>query len=198
MKNFYQIVSIALLVIITTSFISPDNFINVILNSNSEVFISGTSNVTSFNCYYNTTKLKNPIPVNYENYNNKLIFYSAILELENSYFDCGHRAINKDFNKLLETDIYPRIKIQLLSLKRIEESDKAYRAQVEIFIGNTHNKYEFPVSVTNKENIEANGELKMNLCDFNLEAPKKVFGLITVNDEITVNFNLFLNKSSFN
>jgi hypothetical protein len=198
MKNFQHIVSLSLLVIFASSFILPNNFVRVILDSNSEVFISGTSNVNSFNCYYNTAKLKNPIPVNFENYNDKIIFHSAILELENSYFDCGHRGINKDFNKLLQTDIYPSIKIQLLSLESIQESDKAYRARVIIFIGNTHNNYEFPVSVTNNENIEVNGELKMNLCDFNLEAPKKVFGLITVNDVITVNFNLFLNTSIIN
>lgn len=192
MKRLYQIFSFAFLGVLICSFLEPNNVVKVVFNSNSEVFISGTSNVNSFNCYYDTTKLESPIPVNFENDNNTLIFHSTFLELENSYFDCGHRAINKDFNKLLQSDLYPSIKIQLIEINKSPELRDTFKAKVKILIGNTFNFYDFPILIVEGEVLKVQGQLNLNLCDFNLEAPKKMLGLIVVDDEIDVNFNLFL------
>lgn len=192
MKTLYQIFSFGLLGVLLCSNFWPTNVGKVVIDSNSEVFISGTSNVNSFNCYYDVSKLESPIPVNFENKDNSYVFHSTFLELENSYFDCGHKAINKDFNKLLQSDIYPTIKIQLIKINQATELKDTFNAKVKIHIGNTSNFYEFPVQIDKEEVLKVKGELNLNLCDFNIEAPKKMLGLIVVDDEIDVNFNLYL------
>ena len=92
--------------------------LSVSVEDDSVVSISGTTNVNSFTCNYNVLKLENPIPVSYESREQTIVFASTFLELENQCFDCGHKAINKDFNKLLKTEIYPKIQLNL-KLKKI-------------------------------------------------------------------------------
>lgn len=166
--------------------------LQVLVKNNSEVSISGTSNVNSFICCYDIAKLETPIPVDFMYNGKNMIFKSTVLELENNSFDCGHKAINKDFKKLLKTETYPKIKLQLLGIQELEAHKEVYKAHVKIYIADCAKTYYFPVTVTKNEMYQVTGELNLNLQDFNLEAPKKMLGLIVVHDEITVNFNLYL------
>ncbi|MCB0434337.1 MAG: hypothetical protein KDD18_15595, partial [Mangrovimonas sp.] len=67
-------------------------------------------------------------------------------------------------------------------------------AKVDIHIANKVNSYQLPVKVTKNGHYSIVGELDLNLTDFNLEAPKKAFGLIVVHDKIKVSFNLHLKE----
>ena len=162
----------------------------VSIKNDSEVSISGTTNVNSFNCCYNIARLESPIPVSFESNENTMLFSSTVLELENKCFDCGHKGINKDFNELLKTELYPKIKLQLIKIEKTQKFENTYNAEVKIFIANTSRVYTAPVSVSKERDYKVAGELNLSLKDFNLEAPKKIMGLIVVYDEIKVHFNL--------
>ena len=43
---------------------------------------------------------------------------------------------------------------------------------------------------TNTNNVK--GQLKLNIKDFKLKSPKKLLGMVVVNDHVDINFNLFL------
>ena len=88
--------------------------------------------------------------------------------------------------------MYPNIKIQLIEINKVSELRDTFNAKVKIHIGSIFNFYEFPVLIVQGEVLKVQGELNLNLCDFNIEAPKKMLGLIVVDDEIDVNFNLYL------
>ena len=168
--------------------------LSVSVEDDSVVSISGTTNVNSFTCNYNVLKLENPIPVSYESREQTIVFASTFLELENQCFDCGHKAINKDFNKLLKTEIYPKIQLNLKQINKDSKQKDVLTALVEIHIANKKNTYKVPVKADGNKNLMVQGELELNLPDFNLEAPKKALGLIVVHNEIKVNFKLHLKQ----
>lgn len=176
------------------SFLVTKKSLKVLVKSDSEVSISGTSNVNSFRCCYNITKLEDPIPVSFESNNKNMVFQSTMLELKSDCFDCGHKAINKDFKGLLKTEQFPRIKLKLISIEKASELKNTYNAKVEINIAEIINSYTFPVQVTRNEDIHIIGDLSIDLRDYQLEAPKKMMGLIIVHPDVVVNFNLYLKK----
>ena len=44
----------------------------------------------------------------------------------------------------------------------------------------------------NQKTNNVKGTLRLNIKDFNLKSPKKLFGLIEVDNNVDINFNLFL------
>lgn len=193
MKRLFLLLAFLVLTAFSTSIFEADS-LEVIVKGNSEVSISGTTNINSFSCNYNIAKLENPIPVSFESNNQKMVFESTALELENTCFDCGLKAINKDFNKLLKTEEYPRIKLKLISIEKTSVPKNTYFAKVKIHIANSANTYTFPVQVTRSEDFHIKGDLSIDIRDYNLQAPKKMMGLIVVHDDIVVNFNLHLKQ----
>ncbi|MCB0424321.1 MAG: hypothetical protein R2802_00605 [Flavobacteriaceae bacterium] len=193
MKTLRYILIAFLLAAFTTKDAAKTS-LEVWVEHDSEVSISGTTNVNSFTCCYNINKLKDPIAVSFESNKDVMIFKATALELENECFDCGHKGINKDFNKLLKTEVYPTIKLQLREIQKATSSENTFFAKVDIHIANKVNSYQLPVKVTKNGHYSIVGELDLNLTDFNLEAPKKAFGLIVVHDKIKVSFNLHLKE----
>jgi len=166
----------------------------VYIAAESRLKISGTTNINTFTCDFNTAEMMEPILVHYEKTRSKYIFHKADLILNNQGFDCGSRGINKDFHSLLKSDQYPYI---LLKLKEIEVGTSVssdLQAKVDIEIAGLTNSYTIPVKFDRKENLCILGELKLNLDDFKLKAPKKVLGLITVHETITINFDLAIRE----
>lgn len=194
MKSLNLIILFVVLTAFSTSILEVNKSLEIIVKSNSEVSISGTSNINSFTCCYNIEKLENPIPVSFESSGENLVFHTTFLELENDCFDCGHKAINKDFNKLLKTELYPKIKLKLIAIEKVSKLENTYNARVEIYIANCSNTYTFPIEVTKDEDINIKGNILLDLRDYNLEAPKKMMGLIVVDHDVVVNFNLHIKQ----
>jgi hypothetical protein len=44
----------------------------------------------------------------------------------------------------------------------------------------------------NQNNGNVKGQLKLNIKDFKLKSPKKLLGMVVVNDNVEISFNLFL------
>lgn len=161
--------------------------INILSNSN--LSISGTTNINEFECDFNTLCFKNQsFKVHYTENENILHFKNSVLPLENVNFDCGNRKINKDFHELLKSKKHPEI---LLKLKKIDLSrDKNALVTLSFNIAGVDKDYKFPVEITRDKLLCFNGKLQLNIKDFNLEAPSKIFGLIVLEEEIEINFNL--------
>lgn len=166
------------------------NNTSVVILPKSELLIKGKTNVNSFKCDFNLKQIENPIPLYYQIKDNKLVFDQAKLVLDNQCFDCGSKAINKDFNKLLKTETYPEIKLHLKEINKTNKKENTVTAKVEIFIAGKTQSYTLPVTIKDKQALCVYGKLKLNITDFGLEAPKKALGLIVVSNEIEINFNL--------
>ncbi|UJH90837.1 YceI family protein [Antarcticibacterium sp. 1MA-6-2] len=155
----------------------------------SHLKITGDTNISKFKCDFNTARLERTSSVEYKVHENHIKFSNATLKLENEGFDCGNKAINKDFHSLLKTDKYPQISLELTEIHLYKE--KSGKAYVTITIAGNKKDYTLPVEISKKASA-ANyaGTLKLDIRDFDLEPPKKMFGLIVIKDEIEIDFNL--------
>ena len=96
--------------------------------------------------------------------------------------------INKDFKAILKADDYDNI---IIELKEIEVNGNCFMTKLNIEIAGKNKVYEIPMTFVEKtKNVK--GTLRLNIKDFNLKSPKKLFNLIEVNENVDIDFNLFL------
>ncbi|MBA6154524.1 YceI family protein [Gelidibacter maritimus] len=162
------------------------------ITSDSKLQINGTSNVKDFTCQYNIQNLHEPIRIHFEKEQDVIKFEKSVLTLENKGFDCGGKGINSDFHGLLQSDVYPQITLELKEIKLRPHEKNIADALVEIEIAGLTNAYQMTTEFYFEENWLISGKLKLNIKNFDLEAPKKMFGLIVVSDEIEIDFNLVI------
>lgn len=154
----------------------------------SQLLISGDTNISDFNCNFDSEMLPSDCAVTFTRKGNEVAFRNAILVLNNRGFDCGNKQINKDFHALLQTKEHPSI---ALELKKIDlKSPDSALAQVTISIAGEKKTYELPVKVLSTPETCFSGILELDINDFGLEPPKKAFGLIKVKEDIKISFNL--------
>lgn len=193
MKKILYIVPLFLLMAFGLKDVPANNAL-VYIAAESKLQISGTTNINTFTCEFNTAEMMEPILVHYEKTGSKYIFHKADLKLNNLGFDCGSRGINRDFHGLLKSKEYPHILLRLKEIEMNGNDSSDLCAEVDIEIAGLVNSYKVPVKFEQKDNMCILGELKLNLDDFKLKAPKKVLGLITVHETIAINFDLAIRE----
>ncbi len=162
--------------------------IEVIISPKSKLYIKGTSNVNTFKCTFDAAQFQEAKQVHYRKKGNRLHLDGAILNLQNKSFDCGNNGINKDFHRLLKTEQFPHIELEV---KEINLETNSTKALVNIRIAGIQKSYEVEIMNASKESVY-DGLLCVNIKDFDLSAPKKLMGLIAVHEDIEINFNLML------
>ena len=164
----------------------------------SSLTITGDTNVRDFLCEYDTERLARTHQVSFSTDSDWLRFRNTILQLKNAGFDCGNRGINSDFHSLLRSKEHPIIDLELKEI-HLKQKDVA-QAKVRITIASKSNDYEIPVKLTTISKDQGDmvqllgGHLKLNISNFGLEPPKKLFGLIVVKDDIQINFDLHISQ----
>jgi polyisoprenoid-binding protein YceI len=159
---------------------------------NSKLTITGDTNISDFTCAFDPEMIPSAKKVKVTERHDELLFENAILKLDNTGFDCGSKGINKDFHALIKTEDYPFILLELKKL--IMNSPQEAVADVLISIAGKKKNYKLPVEIIEGEIPQYRGNLSLNINDFNLEPPKKMFGLIVVKEDIDINFNLNVEK----
>ncbi|WP_445384819.1 hypothetical protein ACT6NV_12710 [Robiginitalea sp. IMCC44478] len=190
--NFFLLSSLLLL---ATSFDTPFRETHVYIASDSEMVISGSTNVNTFHCRYSVTELDNPLSVYYEEGANRYTFRNTRLELSSNCFDCGGNAINRDFQELLKSDIYPEVVLELLYVEKPSDNLNTYKVGVSVMLAGQCRTYETLVFCDQTGSLCIEGDLNVCFSDFNLEPPSKVMGLIKVNDQLTVNLKLKIRQA---
>ena len=189
MNRFFSVILLVLLTGFSTRSDRAEDFPVKIIN-NSTLHIYGTTNVNTFNCVLNFENVNSIVQTSYTLRNNRLFFENTELKLDNSCFDCGNNMMNKDFLEMLDSDNHPYITFQLKEVVvNPKQKDEIY-AFASITLAGKTKLYSIPLTLKKIESIKAVGCLSIKLTDFDLEPPKKVLGLIVVNDEIDINFDL--------
>ncbi len=166
--------------------------IQTIILNESKLRINGTSNVTDFECKYANNFEVDTLSHQLEITNDSVLVSGDSLPLTIDSFDCGKRAINKDFRNTLKSKEYPNIDITLLEV--YSENGQPKSASIAISLGGATQQYVVSlVEETNDGKVVAiSGTQKLKLSDFNLEPPRALFGLIKVRDELVVSFELLV------
>lgn len=166
----------------------------IVVCEGSYLKIKGSSNLNKFECNLDIATLSDSLSVSYYESNEFLEFSNTKLVLPNKQFNCGKKMINKDFHKLLNTDNYPEISLQLKNVLKPKNSDNCAEATVDVVICGIKNSYVVPVTIYDKENMSIASVMSININDFNLEPPKKLLGVIKVSSVIEI--DLLLNFTS--
>lgn len=158
----------------------------------SKLNITGDTNISAFECTFDTGYLKKAQNLRYKGKDSHLKFTDAVLTLNTQGFDCGNDRINKDFHDLIKSEQYPEIFLELSEIKITE--DELAMATVSITIAGITKEYHLPVEIRKGDISVYKGNLELDINDFGLEPPKKLFGMIKVKDEIQINFDLVVKK----
>ncbi len=112
----------------------------------------------------------------------------------------GNALFNRDMYNTLNAEEFPEIKYTLTKLHAAETdtlsgAKRVYSATGELTIAGNANELTFPViaNMESKNSISFQGETEINMSDWGIEPPKKLFGTLRVQDEISLNFTIILN-----
>ena len=182
----------------TLTFAQNINTERYTVEADSKLSIEGKSSVNDFSCILEDTISEDTLQFNTEVIDDEVFISGDSISLTINRFDCGKKGINRDFRKTLKSDVYPSIKLALLNLKIDDDMQlPSLRAEVEIQIAGVKHIMELSF-----DNIEQNGKqtvvsgskvLKMS--DFELHPPSPLFGLIKVDDTLTIYFDLVISKA---
>lgn len=163
--------------------------LSVKLEDSSYIIIHGATNINQFECNYATLNTEDTIHVQVDKLQGKVFFDQTNLEIRTTSFDCGSRLMNRDFEELLSADQFPYIDIKLNSVTVYDE--RQARVKADVLIQGKRNTYEIPVAYQIlAENQIYQGVLSLNIRDFEIEPPKKMLGMVTVDEMINIEFSL--------
>ncbi len=192
MKKFVIPTLVFLCMLLTVSSTTGTYKINVKIHPDSQLTIVGNTNINKFNCGFDSKTLEEPIPVEFRRKGDNIYFKKAKLKLNTYLFDCGKKLINKDFQDLIKAETYPDIYLILKEVIPSTTDKNLVNAKVDFKIAGKTKEYTVPVTYDGKDDLSISGKLQLNIRDFDLENPKKLMGLIKVDDVITINFNLHI------
>lgn len=135
--------------------------------------------------------------------NQKLEFKGLILKYRVDQFECGISAMNNDFQELLKADEEPFLYLQLNSIS-LHPSNTAFEeldvdAEVEILLAGVKKKVLISggkVLNHSSAQLTLKGDKELLITDFSIEPPTKMFGMIKVTDDITIQFEIGMKVSA--
>jgi len=123
------------------------------------------------------------------------------LEIPSKNFEASNPLMYDDFISLIKAEKYPYISIRFL-YKPYEQNNKDEQLnlieyEIYITLAGHENKYKIPGVIHQCKNSATHimGEIKINLKDFQLQAPSKFMGMVKVNNEVFVNFGLSMEQN---
>lgn len=166
------------------------------IQKNSSLTINGSTNLVSFKIYQNGDKLsRSKLSVITTQNQNKIFISQNQLSVVVKNFVSNNALALKDFLKLLKSDTYPILQVQLnyLDLQPLSEKGKTYNgeAMVNITITGKTRHYSIPITFVSSGDVyTVNGSKKLNIRDFGLTPENKMLGMIKVSEWIDIDFHI--------
>jgi hypothetical protein len=162
----------------------------------SELTLIGTSNIKPFSCVCE----EDFEPITYEleqHCDGHYIFKGTRLRIPVRALDCGNRIMNKDLFEALKADAYPEIVIQPKELHlpltlNVSEGWSDLTAEASVGLAGRTRQISLPVRVKALGKATFRIQSRKTLCmrDFGITPPTAMGGLIKVEEEIDIHFDL--------
>lgn len=155
----------------------------------SRLWIEGSSNVNNFQCRaarYNT-QVQPPT---------KDTTVQVEVDVDVEGFECGKRRMNRDLYETLLSTRHPFISFDYQSTESMsfEDDTDTYTLVINghLTVAGHTNNIQFPLTAELIEDdiIRATGKTDLKMTDYNVEPPSALLGLVRVNNELTVHFEL--------
>lgn len=170
--------------------------VTVELDRNSTLKVNGSTNLLSFTLNQTGNQILNkPILLTASWRGDKLFLSQNKLAINVANFKSNNLIAQSEFYKLMKSDQYPVLKLQLNYIDSINEiqNSKINKgiASMNITITGVTKQYFFPIktSVYN-DFVIVTGRKKMTIKDFGLYPPVAMLGLIKVSEWIEIEFRI--------
>ena len=165
-----------------------------VVERGSKLSIEGSSNVNQFTCQVKQYLLADTLRWVRDDRAKRLIFRNSAVRIDVQQFDCHHKFITSDLRKTLKSSQYPFLRIHFLSIEDLTwvQEGATVRGQLVIEIAGVRNPMDMEYKVLREhgDRLRLCGSRALRFTDFQLEPPSKLAGLIRINENIRVNFEL--------
>lgn len=209
LKTFLSFASLLIILVGFTNFGASWNsdfkLIEYQIRPTSLLEVNGKTNVNSFCCNSNERFQNSNLGYKFEEKGSLIYFQNTKFDIKIEQLDCGKKKINKDLFKALKVKDYPNITIDLKEVINLESNDLSlcidwmeFEAITDITITCETRQLSIPILVKklDSESYRIKGGTTLQLCDFDVEAPTALLGLIKVKDAIEFNFDLYVDIKS--
>lgn len=181
------------------AFLSPERPVFYKINEGSELYISGNSNVAKFKCHCTETLPESKTQMQAAEGGAKIKFSQTILKLTTKLLDCHNVGMSHDLHKGLKAKDYPYIKIELNeasltkgALAHTSEQWKSLEALTTITIAGVSKQVMLDVQAkrTGLDSFRFKSVKKLLMTDFGIDPPRPMLGIIKVEDEIMIHFDM--------
>jgi polyisoprenoid-binding protein YceI len=163
-----------------------------VIDYNSQLSIHGQTNVNSFTCFISCYNSVDTLVYEQNKENGKLSFEANKMIIPVYNFNCGNSLITKDFRSTLKADKNPYITISFVTLDK-HPAEKKAAATLEITLAGVTKKVILQFDLVPKGSfIQLAGKHSVCFNDFQLHAPERMMGLVKVQDDLNVEFNLLI------
>jgi hypothetical protein len=154
------------------------------------ILIKGRTNINSFQLKANITEQ----PIEYDQQSK-----SYFLRIPVEKFKAANPMMEKDFRNLMEAHKYPDIIIQF---KELNPSDLTGNGEAPIYLKIREKTVKMQIGFSTNEaqanHIVLSGEKPLKLSEVDIIPPDKIFGLITIKDELRINFAIEISHIKVN
>lgn len=171
------------------------------LGEASTLKVNGKTNINNFSCVSTENVGRQELRFRQDGDALHYQFLQTKLDLAVNMLDCGNRAITRDLRKALEADTYPYITLTLYEATNmdgipVEECDSwvNFQTTVDLAIGKTCQLFTTSVRVQKIDNgrLRCQGEITIELTEFDIDPPTALAGLIKVRNQIEIEFDLYI------
>lgn len=193
--------AIGLILALLASSIAPPPPLSYRILQDSKLFLEGTTNVNAFvcrcACVQSLPELQFEMEVKEESH--KAVFDQARLSIRTTDLDCGNRNMNKDLHEALKASQYPSITIAIQEAGLHagaalagghEWASIAARARLTVAGVERTALLQVKARQTGPDTYRFLSQYTIKMTDFNIAPPTAMLGLIKVNDEIEIHFDL--------
>lgn len=159
--------------------------------------IYGTTNVNAFECNLVQNTPFKPIVVQSRSTDHDINFEGLTMAYPIKDFDCGLEAMSDDLKLTLKSKEFPELYLTINSIHIKQESQEIEKLKVISSvtikiagISRTTTIEEGMVINHSEDALTLSGKQQMTMKDFNIEPPTKFFGMVKVNNDLSVGFTI--------
>ncbi|HMV08505.1 MAG TPA: YceI family protein [Cyclobacteriaceae bacterium] len=163
-----------------------------VIDYNSQLSIHGQTNVNSFTCFISCYNSVDTLIYEHNRENGQLSFEANKMIIPVYNFNCGNSLITKDFRNTLKAEKNPYLVVSFVTLDKHTSGTKA-TAALDITLAGVTKKVNVQFELVPKGSfIQLAGKHSVCFNDFQLHAPERMMGLVKVQDDLNVEFNLLI------
>lgn len=165
-----------------------------LIEKESNLYFEGRTNISNFRCGITSYLRPDTLCFCRADQSNAVLSVKGGLSIDVNCFECQQSYMNNDLRKALKASECPQMKISLLSIGNFSGTIKNVKGKVAISLAGVTRilDVDYTVQPVDENNLRLYGRQQVLFSDFKLTPPRKMAGLVKVEQQIDVNFMLAL------